>query len=95
MYLNISIFLFVNFINKENNILKDVKNMLSLEGLKIVFLHCLIFKCVLTTYQKKTLKNTIQSFWPVEIIFKCIFKQLAKRKRNKQENIGRNEDKRN
>lgn len=57
MYLNISIFLFVNFINKENNILKDVKNMLSLEGLKIVFLHCLIFKCVLTTYQKKNLEK--------------------------------------
>lgn len=50
MYLNILIFLFVNFINKENNILKDVKNMLLFEGLKIVFLYCLIFKCVLIIY---------------------------------------------
>ena len=42
---------------------------------------------------KKTLKSTIQSFWPMEIIFKCIFKQLAEIKRKKQKNIGTDEDK--
>lgn len=60
----------------------------SLKGEKIFFTLMLI-----DNLKKNTLKSTIQSFWSLEIIFKCILKQLAERKRNKQKTIERNEDK--
>lgn len=49
--------------------------------------------CALTIHKEKTLTSTIQSFQPIEIIFKCIFKQLAERKRNKQKNTGEDKEK--
>lgn len=74
----------VNVTNKVNNVFRMLKIYCSLKDEKLLFYNDNL---------KKILKSTSQSFWLMEIIFKCIFKQLAERKRNKQKNIGRDEDK--